>query len=954
MRRRVVPTLVVGIVYVLAGKLGLDFASIHASASPVWPPTGIALAAFLLLGRGVWPAIFFGAFLVNVTTAGSIASSLGIALGNTLEGIVGATLVERYASGRRVFDRAQDIFKFVALAGFASTTLSASIGVVSLVLAGYARWADSGAVWLTWWLGDAAGALVFAPPIFMLAGDRDLAPLRRRPFEAALVVVAVVIVGTIVFGGVLPSGMRHYPVAFVCLPPLLWAAFRFGPREAAALIVVLTTIAVAGTLRGMGPFLVGGPNTSLLILQAFMAITALTVLPVAALVWERQRAQEATRRSEERYRLIADALPQIVFTTTSDGRCDYANQRWYDYTGLPWKDTAEFGWMSALHPDDMESTREQWMAAATAGAFETEFRLRRHDGCYRWHLVRAVATRGGRADLMKWFGTCTDIEDVKQARAHSEEAERRLAFLGEIARSITASLDLDTVLQRIAQGAKRLCPSDAATLFLRDGEAMVPRYRVGPWLRAFDTLRLTAGPGVGGHAILMGRPVRSERYQSDPRVSADLRRVAAATGTVTLMVVPIVIQERVEGLLYLTNQSARVFSDEDETLCVRLAEQAAVAIQNAQLFARQEAARADADAANRAKDEFLAMLGHELRNPLGAISNAVHVLSRLGDSEARTMHARGVIERQVQHLGRLVDDLLDVSRVMTGKIILQLEPLDLADIVRRSLAALAGSEGGRHHSIAVEIMAAWVDVDPTRMEQVVTNLITNALKYTPPGGAIHVSVRAEAGRAVLSVRDTGVGIAPELLSRVFDLFVQGERALDRTQGGLGIGLTLVRRLVELHGGTVEATSAGRGRGSTFTVRLPLASAPALAPSSAPSSAPATGRRVLVVEDNDDSRAMLRELLGLLGHEVHEAADGATGVARALELAPDVTLVDIGLPGLDGYEVARRIRRDPAGRHLYLVALTGYGLPEDRERAVAAGYDVHLVKPIDPAKLHGIL
>jgi PAS domain S-box-containing protein len=685
-----------------------------------------------------------------------------------------------------------------------------------------------------------------------------------------------------------------------------------------------------------------------------MGTTALTVLPVAALVWERQRAQEATRRSEERYRLIADALPQIVFTTTSGGRCDYANRRWHSYTGLAWGDTGEFGWMSALHPDDIGSTREQWMAAAPAGAFETEFRLRRHDGPYRWHLVRAVAIQDGPGDLMKWFGTCTDIEDVKQARAQSEEAERRLAFLGEIARSITSSLDLDTVLQRIAQGAKRLCPSDAAALFLRDGETMVPRYRVGPWVRAFDTLRLAPGQGLGGHAMLTGRPVRTERYHRDPRVSADLHPVAEQAGTVALMVLPILIQERVEGLLYLTNQSPRVFTDEDETLCVRLAEQAAVAIQNAQLFARQEAARADADAANRAKDEFLAMLGHELRNPLGAISNAVHVLSRLGDSETRATHARGVIERQVQHLGRLVDDLLDVSRVMTGKIILQPEPLDLADIVRRSLASLAGSERSRHHSISVETTAVWVRVDATRMEQVVTNLVTNALKYTPPGGAVHVSVRAADEHALLSVRDTGVGIAPELLPRVFELFVQGERALDRTQGGLGIGLTLVRRLVELHGGTVEAMSAGRGRGTTFTVRLPLASAPAPRPSSPPSPATASRRRVLVVEDNDDSRAMLRELLVLLGHEVHEAVDGATGVARALELAPDVTLVDIGLPEVDGYEVARHIRRDPAGRNLYLVALTGYGLPEDRERALASGYDVHLVKPIDPAKLHAIL
>jgi CheY-like chemotaxis protein len=238
------------------------------------------------------------------------------------------------------------------------------------------------------------------------------------------------------------------------------------------------------------------------------------------------------------------------------------------------------------------------------------------------------------------------------------------------------------------------------------------------------------------------------------------------------------------------------------------------------------------------------------------------------------------------------------------------------------------------------------------LEQVVTNLLANAVKYTPAGGEITVSVRRDGDHAVLAVRDTGVGIRPELLPRVLDLFVQSDRSLERSGGGLGIGLSLVRQLVELHGGTVEAASAGPGRGSTFTVRLPVLAAPADADDAARPAVAGPPRRVLVIEDNDDAREMLRNLLRLFGHEVHEACDGAVGLEEARRLRPDAALIDIGLPGMDGYEVARRIRADLPGARL--VALTGYGQPEDRERALAAGFDVHLVKPVDPDQLQRLL
>ncbi len=367
-----------------------------------------------------------------------------------------------------------------------------------------------------------------------------------------------------------------------------------------------------------------------------------------------------------------------------------------------------------------------------------------------------------------------------------------------------------------------------------------------------------------------------------------------------------------------------------------------------QLLEREQRARAAAEAANRAKDEFLAMLGHELRNPLGAVTNAVGLLDYPGLSPEAATRAREIIRRQTAHLARLTDDLLDAGRVITGKIVLNRQPVDLAETVTRALATLAASiETGRHH-IVREMRPVWVDADPTRIEQIAANLVGNAVKYTGAGGTITVTVGEEGSSAVLRVRDDGIGMSPELAARVFELFVQGERTLDRTPGGLGIGLTVVRRLAELHGGSATAYSAGPGEGCEVTVRLPSVPRPAAARPALRKSAPAKGaaRHVLVVEDNDDARLGLCELLELGGHQVRAERDGLAGLATALDLRPEIVLIDVGLPGIDGYEVARRIRAaETPGRRMTLVALTGYGLPDDRRRALEAGFDVHLVKPV---------
>ena len=361
----------------------------------------------------------------------------------------------------------------------------------------------------------------------------------------------------------------------------------------------------------------------------------------------------------------------------------------------------------------------------------------------------------------------------------------------------------------------------------------------------------------------------------------------------------------------------------------------------------EQNARLAAELANKTKDEFLAMLGHELRNPLAAIATAAQLLDHAEQSQRKDVeqHAKAIIRRQVRHLSKLTDDLLDAARVMMGKIVLDRRPVDLAQVVSNTVDTLRNTGQLQHHECTTALEPVWVNVDPTRIDQVLANLLTNAVKYTPPPGRIEVSVRREQDEAVFSVRDSGLGLEPELLPRIFDLFVQGERGLDRSQGGLGIGLTLVRRIAELHGGRAEARSEGASKGSEFIVHLPAIEAPAEATAPEYAVRSTTRRRIAVVEDNDDVRASLRVLLEMEGHDVVEAKDGLQGVDTILREQADVALVDIGLPNLDGYGVARAVRS--RARHpVVLVAITGYGSQGDAERGAQAGFDAYMVKPVD--------
>jgi signal transduction histidine kinase/CheY-like chemotaxis protein len=535
-----------------------------------------------------------------------------------------------------------------------------------------------------------------------------------------------------------------------------------------------------------------------------------------------------------------------------------------------------------------------------------------------------------------------------------QTAQRRLRHtetLLAVNQSVGETWDLTERLRRVARELARVLDADMAGAYLVDGGTLRPLAGYHVPANLLGVFRDTTFP-VQGHSF-----IEQARDSHHPVWSSDAKRDLRIDRTSfdrfphrSILFVPMFGKtDFIGGLSAIWWHNARVLEIDELRLAEAMGRQAALAVENARLYQETERRRREAEEANKAKDDFLAMLGHELRNPLGAISSALQVLERLGKDDERAVRMREIIGRQIHHLARLVDDLLQVSRVMSGRVTLQRRPLDLRLVAADVLATLHRAGRTQQHRITLDGDAAPVQADATRLEQVITNLLDNALKYTPPGGEIALTVSREYDDAVLKVRDTGVGITPDLLPHIFELFTQGRQGLERAGGGLGLGLALVKRLVELHGGTVQARSSGAGGGSEFTVRLPATEGDHLS-DARPDLVRVSRQRVLIIEDQPDCREALRSVLELDGHVVQEAADGEDGLRRLLAWRPDIAFVDLGLPHLDGYGVAKAIRAMPGGDGPFLVALTGYGQQEDRRRALDAGFNAHLVKPVDHDQL----
>jgi PAS domain S-box-containing protein len=953
-------TFLVFVVYMVSAKIGLASAVVHPNATAIWPPTGIALAALILFGYPLWPGIFLGALLANITTAGSIWTSTSIAIGNTLEAVAGAYLVNRFAGGRQTFDRPQDVLKFAALAGLTSTALSATIGVTTLYLGGSADFSHYDEIWFTWWLGDMGGALVLAP-LLILWGLNPRFSLQRQELWERLVSLAVlIVVGYLAFAR-FPLDFRTSSVAFLIVPILLWAAVRYGGKEATAAVFVASTIAVCGTINGYGPFIRQDPNESLLLLQLFGGMVALMTLMLSAAICSRNRSEAARRRSEETARCnlaelqaIYRSVPVGLGLTDRDLRFLSVNETLAEINGISVS-------------DHIGRTLREVVPEALAQKVEPLYRRVMETGEPALNVTvhgdtKAVTPGVTRIWNVNYHPVCGDegaitgvsimIQDITERKLAEEKlaqaARRRTAlyhFVEHRAHAESFQELYDAALKAILSALG----CDRAAILLRD-EAGTMKFV------SSHGLSEPYQKAVEGHS-----PWQSDDPNPSPvyipevasaEMNGSLKALIVAEGIGALAFIPVLLEGKLGGKFMTYYNAPHDFNEAELALSLTIAHQLAHGI------TRMQAEKALRESDQR-KDDFLAMLGHELRNPLGVISTVVQLLRMKSLPVAQVTELQDAVELEVKQMARLLDDLLDISRIARGMIRLEKETCDFAAIVREVAETRRHmlQEKGLELTVIVPEQSLWVIGDRTRLAQVVGNLLDNANKFSETAGRVTVELLEErsTSNAALTVRDTGIGFEPETLSQLFEPFVQVDKTLDRTRGGLGLGLALVKGLVELHGGQVTGSSEGLECGAEFTVRIPLAQQPRVGDRrTEPAAGVAEGRRILVVEDNPMAARTLSMFLTQTGHAVEVAHNGIDGARIAHSFQPQVVMCDLGLPGMDGYEVARTLRREADFCQTCLIAVSGYGQESDKTRALEAGFNMHMTKPINLKELAAVL
>jgi PAS domain S-box-containing protein len=672
-----------------------------------------------------------------------------------------------------------------------------------------------------------------------------------------------------------------------------------------------------------------------------------------------EAAEEALRESENHLRTMADTMPQLAWMAHPDGSLLWANQRCYDYTGAAPEQLLGWGWASFVESASVTEVLARWKASIANGeALDIEYPFRGADGRFRTFLARARPLKDAEGRVSRWFGTNTDISEIAETRAALERSRQGLGRLAQASLSVMARNDIQGMLQAIAEAALLLTDARLATCghgffagqYIGGGSARAPD---APPCPPGEMFRLDKG---GVHMALV------EGHADSIRLTDAALRTHTSWWGLPANHVPMrgLLGVRVppraggvaSGVILVTDKREGDFTEEDERLLGQLSTVASLALRHVET-------RIALEESDRRKGEFFAILSHELRNPLAPIRNSLFILDRAAPGGEQAARARAIIDRQVAHMTRLVDDLLDVTRIARGKIQLHREPVDFAEIVRstaedhRALFA----KNDLQFELIIPGGAVPIDGDRTRIAQIIGNLLQNAAKFTRRGDRVTVSVEAneQLGQAVARVRDTGVGIEPAMLPRIFEPFTQAEQTLERSAGGLGLGLALVKGLVEMLGGTVSVESGGPAKGAEFTIRFSLLHVQA-APAE-PVVAARPGRlpqRVLVIEDNMDAAESLREVLELEGQTVAVAFTGADGIEKLRAFHPDVVLCDIGLPEMDGYEVARAIRADPTIRMTKLVALTGYAGPDDIARSKEAGFDFHIAKPPSVARIEEVM
>ena len=665
-------SLIVAIVYFAGAELGLSLASVHENVTPVWPPTGIAIASLLIFGRRVWPGVFIGALVANLLTHLSIGSSIGIAAGNTLEAIVACALLQRSKQWRNSFDSVGEVLAFLVYATVLAPLVSATIGSLSICFGDPSRWADFWYLWLTWWMGDGFGALIVSPLLLSWSASRKIN--REDGPEIGSLFILLIIIVLIVFAGWFPGPVKTYPLAYLSLPCLLWAALRFDQRIVTSALVLMAGVALWGAKHDYGPFVQPSRNASLLLLISFVGTASLMTLLVAAILTERKKAEaEKSKLASElelqsrRIEDIVQHLPGIVWEAwgkpgTSERRVDFVSsyvERMLGYTAEEWLAKPGFG-PSIVHPDDRERVNAETAAIYASGK----------GGSCRFRLLH------------------------------------------------------------------------------KDGHEV--------WVEAHSIVVCDEHGPIGMRGVTM-----------------------------------------------------------DITAAVK------AEIERAELLQRESHARAQAEEASRLKEEFLATVSHELRTPLNAVVGWSRLLRSGQLDRDGTSHAVEVIERNAAAQRQIIEDLLDVSRIITGKLRINTQPVDLLLIIHAAIDAVRPAAEAKEIRISTHIEApeSIVRADSERLQQVLWNLLANAVKFTPSGGKVDVYLERHGTLAEIRIEDTGPGVPAEFLPRIFERFSQADGSSTRKHGGLGLGLAIVRHLVELHGGTVSAANRKEG-GAMLTVHLP--------------------------------------------------------------------------------------------------------------------------------------
>ncbi len=826
-------------VYFLTARWGLSL-GVAEQVTAIWPPTGIALAALLTFGTSLWPGIWIGALLANLSASEPVGTALGIATGNTLEALIGVWLLKRAGFGLAL-DRLWDVLVLVLAAAGIATAIAASIGVTSLCVGGVQPWARFQGLWLVWWLGDAMGALLVAPVLLSWQFVRRAKWNLARAAEFACLLVGLALTSRLAFGQGEVGRLQLHPYAYVLFPFVIWAALRFGQQGSSLSALAASMLAILATVGGVhtnGPIEAG---KSLVYLQGYMGILAGTGLMLGAAVSERNRAERhraagyavATILNESG--TLQEATPRIlraicecldfdlgaVWTVDPESAALRCVELWHGPgirtdqfsalsrvrtfaagIGLPGRvwSSAKPAWIEDVVRDDNFPRAAAAAREGLHGAFGFPILVEGEVLGVIEFFSREIRKPDDK--LLQWLGTVGHQIGQYIERRQAEDAvriseERKAGVLASVLDAIV-TIDHQGRLIEFNAGAERIFGYSASDAIGRELAELIIPERFRSRHRASLARYVETGQGS-----MLDRRIELSALRSDGSefpVEMTIRRVVGSQPPM------------LTG--YLRDITARNLIEEER----------------ARLLAREQDARARAEALaedlreqQAAKDRFLAMLGHELRNPLAPVTNVLEILRMRGGPED-VQELVAMMARQVKHMARLVDDLLDVSRIGRGGVVLRSERIDLVKLVAHAAEAsrMLLDAQGHHLALALPDAPLWVDGDPTRLEQIVSNLLSNAARYTPQNGSIGLTLRREESEAVLRVRDDGIGIRPDVLPRIFEPFQQGDHVAGKVQQGLGLGLTLVRSLAELHGGTVRAASRGAGQGSEFTVRLPLA------------------------------------------------------------------------------------------------------------------------------------